>query len=506
MNNEAVASTVEASSNWLVTIEETVNLVSGWVWGWPLIGVIVAAGLLLTLMLRWRHLFHLKHAVKCMLTPEKDSVGETCQFGALCTALSATIGTGNIVGVATAIGVGGPGALFWMEIAALFGLATKYAEGLLAVKYREVRADGTVLGGPFYYIEKGLKGCFGIQNWKWLAILFAFFGVSAGLLGIGTIVQIHGITSSVQRFFDPGFNPADMSTGIYLLGTTYSLPVIIAGILVTGAVAMVVVGGLKRIAAVSMVIVPFMAIFYVLAVLMILVTNFTLIDDALLTIIKGAFNPSAVTGGAVGTCFIALQQGVARGIFSNEAGLGSEPIAAAAAQTNEPARQGFVSMLGVCIDTFMVCTMTGLAVVITNAWHPEFGLKGVDITIEAFRRGLAFFGSHADWAANFFLMIALCFFAFTTMIGWCYYSEKCLEYLVGSKCKWATKAFRYLYVGVIFVGPYLTLSIVWGVADVFNGLMAFPNLLALLLLSPIVWRTTKNYLTRLHAPHVPFEK
>ncbi len=502
MDNEGIASTLEASSGWLVALEQIVEQVSGWIWGLPLIGTILTTGLFLTLILRWRHAFHLKHAVKCMFSPEKGSMGEMSQFGALCTALSATIGTGNIVGVATAIGLGGPGALFWMEMAALLGLATKYAEGLLAIKYREVRADGTVLGGPFYYIERGLKGYFGLRSWKWLAMLFAFFGMAAGLLGIGTIVQIHGITSSVQRFFEPTFNPVDLSTGVYLFGTTYSLSVVIAGGLVTGAVALVVVGGLKRIAAVSMVVVPFMAIFYVAVILTILLANFTRIDDALLLIVKGAFNPSAVTGGAVGTFFIALQQGVARGIFSNEAGLGSEPIAAAAAQTNEPARQGFVSMVGVCVDTFIVCTMTGLAVVITDAWHPDLGLKGVEITIEALKRGLAFCGSSADWSANFFLMTALCFFAFTTMLGWCYYAEKCLEYLIGAKCRWALKPFRYLYVGVIFVGPYLTVSVVWGIADVFNGLMAFPNLLALLLLAPVVWRTTKDYLARLNAPHL----
>ncbi len=496
MENDGVASTVEASSSWLVVLEDFVAQVCGWVWGWPLIGFILATGLFLTFALRWRHVANLKHAVKCMLAPDKGSHGEVSQFGALCTALSATIGTGNIVGVATAIGTGGPGALFWMELAALFGLATKYAEGLLAVKYREVRADGPVLGGPFYYIEKGLKGYFGLRNWKWLAILFAVFGMAAGLMGIGTIVQIHGITSAVQRFFDSAFNPADLSTGICLLGTSYSLPVIIAGGVVTGAVAMVILGGLKRIAAVSMVVVPFMAILYVVVVLVILFANASLIDDAFLVILEGAFNPSAVTGGAVGTLFIALQQGVARGIFSNEAGLGSEPIAAAAAQTNEPARQGLVSMVGVYVDTFMVCTMTGLAIVITGAWHPELGLKGVDITIEAFKRGLAFLGGGSDGVANFFLMTSLCFFAFTTMLGWCYYAEKCLEYLIGGDRPWAIKAFRYLYVGVIFIGPYLTVSVVWGFADAFNGLMAFPNLIALLLLSPVVWRTTKDYLAR----------
>ena len=481
-----------AQTGWLDTLTAWVDAASGWVWGLPLIVAIFATGILLSVMLRFKHVLSLGRAFRYMFHFEKgsDAHGEVSHFGALCTALSATIGTGNIVGVATAIGTGGPGALFWMEVAALFGMATKYAEGLLAVKYREVLPDGRILGGPFYYIERGLG-----PKWKWLAVMFAFFGATAGIMGIGTITQINGITSAVQRFCDPGFNPSDPSTGVCVFGNTYSLAVMVAGVAVTLCVGLVVIGGLRRIAKVSMVVVPFMAVTYTLVCLLVMVANFGKIPDAVCLIVKAAFNPAAVTGGAVGTLFIALQKGVARGIFSNEAGLGSEPIAAAAAQTKEPTRQGLVSMTGTFIDTTVICTMTGLTIVLSGAWDPSLKLEGVKITIEAFNRGLAFL-PHADTIAPCFLMVALAFFAFTTILGWDYYSERCLEYLVGTKRQWAVKLYRLLYVLVVFVGPYLTVSVVWGVADVFNGLMAFPNLVALVLLSPVVVRTTRDYFRR----------
>ena len=488
-----VAKTVEATSGWLDAFTAFVDKIDGYVWGVPLIAAILVTGLLLTCVLRLVHLFNLKRAFHYMFHQEGDgAIGEVSAFGALCTALSATIGTGNIVGVATAIGTGGPGALFWMELAAFFGMATKYAEGLLAVKYREITPDGKVLGGPFYYIEKGLG-----SKWKWLAVLFAFFGVTAGIMGIGTITQIHGITSAVQRFFTPDFNPADPATGIALFGTTYSTAVVIAGIIVTTCVGLVVIGGLQRIAKVSTVIVPFMALFYVIICAFILLGNLSKVSAAFELIIRAAFNPSAFTGGMVGTIFIAMQKGIARGIFSNEAGLGSAPIAAAAAKTNEPARQGLICMTGTFIDTIIICTMTGLAIVVTGAWEPSLHLKGVDITIEAFSRGLAFIGPHSGLFASFFLMTSLTFFAFTTILGWDYYSEKCLEYLVGSKRQNVIKIYRFIYVLVVFIGPYLTVSAVWGIADVFNGLMAFPNLVALVLLSPVVARTTRDFFKRI---------
>ena len=477
-------------TGWLEATTRLVNTVDDIVWGIPLIAAILATGVMLSILLRFRHLLHLGSAFRYVFHPGQGHHGEVTAFGALCTALSATIGTGNIVGVATAITTGGPGALFWMEVAALFGMATKYAEGLLAVKYREVAPDGRILGGPFYYIERGLG-----LRWRPLAVTFAVCGMLAGLLGIGTITQIHGIASAVQRFFDPAFNPADPTTGVTVLGSTYSLSVMVAGAAVTACVGLVVIGGLKRIAKVSMVVVPFMAISYTAVCLLVMLGNLEKIPGAMCLIVKAAFDPAAVTGGAVGTLFMAMQKGIARGIFSNEAGLGSEPIAAAAAKTNEPARQGFVSMTGTFIDTTVICTMTGLTIVLSGAWDPALKLEGVNVTIEAFARGLSFLPGCAAMVP-FFLMTALAFFAFTTILGWDYYSEKCLEYLVGMHRPHIVKAYRLLYVSVVAIGPYLTVSVVWGIADIFNGLMAFPNLVALVLLSPVVARTTRDFLAR----------
>ena len=472
------------------SLNRIVNSVDDMVWGVPMVASILATGILLTLMLRFRHLLHLGSAFRYVFHQGEGHHGEVTAFGALCTALSATIGTGNIVGVATAITTGGPGALFWMEVAAMFGMATKYAEGLLAVKYREIAPDGRVLGGPFYYIERGLG-----RRWKPLAVVFATFGLVGGLLGIGTITQINGITSAVQRFFDPAFNPADAATGITMFGNTYSLSVIIAGAVVTACVGLVVIGGLKRIAKVSMVVVPFMAITYTLVCLVVMIGNIEKIPHAVMLIVRAAFDPAAVTGGAVGTMFIAMQKGISRGIFSNEAGLGSEPIAAAAAKTNEPARQGFVSMTGTFIDTMVICTMTGLTIVLSGAWDPSLKLEGVNVTVEAFSKGISFIPGAAA-IMPFFIMSALAFFAFTTILGWDYYSEKCLEYLVGMHRKRIIQFYRLLYVAVVAIGPYLTISVVWGIADIFNGLMAFPNLVALVLLSPVVIRTTQQFLAK----------
>ena len=490
-----VAATTEASAGWLDRLTEMVNKADDWVWGPTLIGAILVTGILLTCILRFVHLFNLRRAFRYTFLTESDGHGEVTSFGALCTALSATIGTGNIVGVATAIGTGGPGALFWMEVAAFFGMATKYAEGTLAVRYREVAPDGKVLGGPFYYIEKGLG-----KGWKWLAVLFAVFGVVAGIMGIGTITQIQGITSASDRFFQLCVYKGAAAPGFDLFGAHYSWALAITGLVVTACVGLVVIGGLKRIASVSTVVVPFMAVFYVLICAFLLLGNLSKVTAALELIVKAAFNPQAFTGGMVGTIFIAMQKGIARGIFSNEAGLGSAPIAAAA-KTNEPVRQGLVCMTGTFIDTIVICTMTGLAIVVTGAWEPRLGLKGVDITIEAFRQGLGFL-PNADLVGPLFLSVALAFFAFTTILGWDYYSEKCLEYLVGTKRRGIVLAYRLLYVLVVFVGPYLTVSVVWGIADTFNGLMAFPNLVALVLLSPTVARLTRDYFRRLKAGEI----
>ena len=447
------------------------------VWGVPLIVLIMACGLVLTIRGRGLQFRHLGKALKFMVKNEKGGEGEVSSFGALCTALSATIGTGNIVGVATAIAVGGPGALFWMIVAALLGMATKYAEGFLAIKYRTVDAEGHYLGGPFYYIEKGMG-----PKWKWLAKLFAIFGILAGLLGIGTITQVNGITSAANNFFTSG-------TALTIAGNDISWATVIAGLIVTVLAALVIIGGIKRISSVSQVVVPFMAILYVVFALVLIFTNITKVPDAVVTIVRDAFGMDAAAGGALGAMMVAMQKGVARGIFSNEAGLGSAPIAAAAAKTKDTVRQGLVTMTGTFIDTVIVCTMTGISIVLTGAWDPELGLEGVEITTYALQEGLSFLPSKIP---AFILMVCLVFFAFTTILGWSYYSERCLAYLTGSK-KGITTAYRWLYIVAVFIGPYLTVSAVWTIADIFNGLMALPNIVALLALSGVMAKESKAY-------------
>ena len=382
------------------------EMIDGWVWGVPLIVLILAVGIYLTIRLRGLQIRKLPKALKYMVHNEEGGEGEVTSFGALCTALSATIGTGNIVGVATAIVAGGPGALFWMWMAALFGMATKFAEGVLAIKYRVLDETGHALGGPFYYIENGMG-----KQWKWLAKLFAFFGVGVGILGIGTITQVNGIASAVNNFFD-----SNNAWTFQLFGKDYSYTVLIAAIIVTVCVALVIIGGIQRIASVSQVIVPFMACIYVAFCVLLLIMNVTKIPAAFVLIIQSAFGMRAVAGGALGAIILAMQKGIARGIFSNEAGLGSAPIAAAAAQTNEPVRQGLVSMTGTFIDTIVICTMTGFSIVLTGAYTQ--GLEGVAVTAYAFQAGLPFSAKVCEGI----LMVCLIFFAFTTILGWDYYS------------------------------------------------------------------------------------
>ena len=467
----------------LEQINEIITAVQGAVWGLPLILLILFTGFLLTVRLGLLQVRHLGKAFKFMVKNEEEGHGEVTSFGALCTALSATIGTGNIAGVATALAAGGPGALFWMIVAAFLGMATKYAEGLLAIKYRTVDEDGHVLGGPFYYIENGMG-----KNWKWLAKIFAFFGACVGLFGIGTFTQVNSISSAVTNFFDPNTNNA-----VSLFGRTYSWSTVITCIILTLCVGLVVIGGIKRIAKVSEIVVPFMAILYVVLGLIIIITNITAVPAAVVSIVKSAFTGSALAGGAMGSMVVAMQQGIARGIFSNESGLGSAPIAAAAAVTKEPARQGLVSMTGTFIDTIVICTMTGISVVIAGSWmNPD--LEGVEITMDAFQKGLPF----PPEVAAFSLMICLVFFAFTTILGWNYYGERCVEYLF-NRNKSVVKGYRWLYIVAVFIGPYMTVAAVWNIADVFNALMAFPNLVALLALNGVVVRESKDYFTRLKA-------
>ena len=450
-------------------INDVLTTIDDFVWGVPLMVLILAGGLLLTARLGFLQIRKLPLALKWMVKNEDEGHGEISSFSALCTALSATIGTGNIVGVATAVGTGGPGALFWMVVTAFFGMATKYAEGLLAVKYRVVAPDGHSLGGPFYYIEQGMG-----KKWTWLAKLFAFFGVCVGLFGIGTFSQVNGISSAVHNFFDP--TDAHTVKLLPFLGD-YSWAVVIASLVLAFCVAAVLIGGVKRIASVSQIIVPFMAVIYIVFVLSLVICNIT-------------FTPKAITGGAVGSMLVAMQKGVARGIFSNEAGLGSAPIAAAAAKTKEPVRQGLVSMTGTFIDTIVICTLTGLSIVLTGAWQVD-DLEGVAVTTYAFQQGLPVPAE----VSSFILMLCLVFFAFTTILGWDYYSERCLEYLTKGNQK-AIKIFRWLYIFAVFIGPYMTVSAVWTIADIFNGLMALPNMIALFALNGVVVAETKKFFER----------
>ena len=464
------------------TINDILNSIDNFVWGVPLMVLILAGGILLTIRLGVMQIRKLPLALKWMVKNEEGGEGEISSFSALCTALSATIGTGNIVGVATAVGTGGPGALFWMVITAFFGMSTKFAEGLLAVKYRVVGKDGHSLGGPFYYIELGMG-----KKWKWLAKLFAFFGVCVGLFGIGTFSQVNGISSAVHNFFDP--NDLHCVKLLPFLGE-YSWSVIISSLVLSICVATVLIGGIKRIANVSQIIVPFMAIIYFAFAAILIIGNITAVPSAIAVIVKAAFSPKAVTGGVVGSIFVAMQKGIARGIFSDEAGLGSAPIAAAAAQTKEPVRQGLVSMTGTFIDTIVICTLTGLSIVLTGAWQVP-GLEGVDVTTYAFQQGLPF----PPQISAFILMLCLVFFAFTTILGWDYYSERCLEYLSGGNIK-HVKIFRWIYILAVFIGPYMTVSAVWTIADIFNGLMAIPNMIAIFALSGVVAKETRDFFQR----------
>ena len=460
-------------------LEEIDNLV----WGMPLIVMILAIGFFLTIRLHGLQATYLPQAIRNVSANNKNGKdGEVSSFGALCTALSATIGTGNIVGVATAIVAGGPGALFWMWIAAFLGTATKYSECLLAVKFRNIAPDGHIVGGPFCYIENGMG-----KKWKWLACLFAFFGAAAGLMGIGTSTQTNGITSAVHNFFDP-----ESIYTVALFGHRYSWSVVISAVVITVCAGLVIIGGLQRISKVAEFIVPFMAVLYIILALTILFTHASAIPGAFVTVVQSAFGMRAVSGGAMGAMLIAMQKGIARGIFSNEAGLGSAPIAAAAAHADMPAEQGLVSMLGTIIDTLIICTMTGLSIIITDSWN--IGLEGVAVSTKAFQLGLPF----PSQVAAFCLMLCLVFFAFTTILGWNYYSERCLDYLTNGNTH-ALRTFRWLYLLAVLIGPFMTVSAVWTIADIFNGLMAIPNLIALVALSGITASETKLYLEKLKA-------
>lgn len=436
--------------------EQVVLTVYDIVWGPLMLLLLLGTGIFLTLGLKGMTIRRIPYAFRQLLQGRKGSgEGEVSPFNALMTSLSSTVGTGNIAGVATAISLGGPGALFWMWCTALVGMATKYAEAVLAVNYRETDSTGKKIGGPMYYIKNGLG-----DNWKWLGILFAIFGSLAGF-GLANTVQSHEVSR--------------------VLAENYQIPSHYSGVVMAFLVAMVLLGGIKRIASVAGKLVPFMTIVYVISTLLILISYYQAIPSAIVLIVDSAFNGAAATGGFAGAAMIAgLRAGVARGIFSNESGLGSAPIAHAAAETNSPVRQGTIAMLGTFIDTIIICTMTGLVLIASGAWTGE--LAGANMTRSVFSEGLPF--------GDTIFTLSLVLFAFTTMLGWSYYGERCAEFLFGPK---VITPFRILWVLGIYVGTQMQGGIVWKLADILNGMMAFPNLIALLFLSPVVFALTREY-------------
>ncbi|MEM8561018.1 MAG: sodium:alanine symporter family protein [Pseudomonadota bacterium] len=440
-------------------MEELIITINDWAWGPAMLVLLLGTGLYLSLGLRFLTLRKIGFAFRLLFGGVKgDGKGDIPPFGALMTSLSATIGTGNIAGVATAVALGGPGALFWMWITALVGMATKFAEATLAVRYREQDERGVYSGGPMYYIRNGLG-----RRWHWLGFLFAVFGALAGF----------GLANTVQS-----------NTVSQVLSDNYAFEPVITGVILMVLVATVLLGGIKRIANVASFLVPFMAISYMLMSFVVIVMHLDELPSAFATIIDSALNGTAATGGFAGaTVWAALRFGVARGIFSNEAGLGSAPIAHAAAQTKEPVQQGMIAMLGTFIDTLIVCTMTGLVIVITGVW--ETGVNGASLTAMAFDRAFPG-GDHV-------VAIGLCLFAFSTIIGWSFYGERCAVYLFGSKI---TMPFRVAWVIAIPVGTIVELELIWLIADTLNAFMALPNLIALLLLSPVVFKLTRDYLDR----------
>ncbi|MFQ6109991.1 MAG: alanine/glycine:cation symporter family protein [Candidatus Aminicenantales bacterium] len=442
-------------------IVEFITAVRDFIWGLPLIILLVGTGIILTILLRGLQLRGLIYSLYLAFIKRKEDdqeEGDISHFQALMTALAATVGTGNIAGVATAIATGGPGALFWMWITGIFGMATKYAEAVLAIKYREVDEFGTMSGGPMYYISKGL-------GWKWLGVLFAIFA-SVAAFGIGNMVQSNSVAEAVR--------------------TSFGIPNWTTGIILALLTAMVTLGGIKSIARVTQYLVPFMIIVYFSGALVILVLKISAIPKIFVLIIESAFTPTAAAGGFLGaTVMQTMRMGVARGIFSNESGLGSAPIAAAAAKTPNPVKQALVSMTQTFIDTLIVCTMTGLVLLLSGLWSS--GRTGAELT------ALAFDHSLPGGLGEFVVTLGLIFFAYSTILGWCYYGEKSIEYLFRER---AVKAYRVIFVIFVAIGTFLKLETVWTMADLMNGLMAFPNLVGLLGLSTVIVSETNRYFYR----------
>lgn len=434
------------------------NAIDSFMWGPPLITLLVGTGIFLTCRLHLLQVFRLPTALRLIFRAQNNGKGDVSSFKALCVALAATVGTGNIVGVATAVKVGGPGAIFWMWVAAFFGMATKYSEGLLAVKFRSVDEKGEIAGGPMFYIRNGMG-----EKWKPLATFFAVACILVAFLGIGTFPQVNAIVDSVELSF--GF------------------PKVATDVILTVFIAAITIGGLQSIAKVAAGVIPFMALSYIAISLGLIVVNITAVPDAIMLIISDAFTGAAAAGGFAGsTVMMAMQNGIARGVFSNESGLGSAPIAAAAAKTKWPAEQGLISMTGTFIDTIIICSMTGLALVLTGVWQGD--TAGAAMTAAAFSSAYGFVGSQL-------LTIALILFAFTTILGWNYYGERACIYLFGTK---GVMPYRLIFICLIASGAFLKLEAIWVLADIVNGLMAIPNLIALIALSGVIVAETKKYM------------
>jgi len=441
-------------------LETVLNEIRDIIWGVPLIALLVGTGIYLTFLLKGLQFRKLYHSLWLALVKRKEdnSEGDITHFQALMTALAATVGTGNIAGVATAIAIGGPGALFWMWITGLFGMATKYAEAVLAVKYRIKDKNGNMSGGPMYYLANGM-------NLKWLGALFAVFA-SIAAFGIGNMVQSNSVADAVKYSFN--------------------IPVEATGIILAIATGLVLLGGIKSIGRVTGILVPFMIIFYFLAALFVVIIHVDQIPSVIVHVLAEAFTDTAAAGGFAGaTIMLTIRSGISRGVFSNESGLGSAPIAAAAAQTNHPVTQALVSMTQTFIDTIIICSMTGFAILVSDVLNT--GLTGATLTQKAFETALP-----GQWG-GIVVSIGLIFFAYSTILGWSYYGEKSVEYLLGEK---SIKPYRFLFVIMVFVGAVMKLDLVWTFADIMNGLMALPNLIALLGLSGIVAAETKNYFNK----------
>lgn len=441
-------------------ILEILTVIRDFIWGLPLIVLLVGTGIFLTVRLRGlqiRGLFYSLYLAFFKRKEDDEQEGDISHFQALMTALAATVGTGNIVGVGIAISTGGPGALFWMWITGIFGMATKYSEAVLAIKYREVDKFGTMSGGPMYYISKGL-------GWKWLGTLFAVFAFIAAF-GIGNMVQSNSVADGVKAAF--------------------GIPNWVTGIILATFTAMVILGGIKSIAKVTQILVPFMIIIYITAASVILLMKISVIPQIFVLIFKHAFTPTAAVGGFLGaTVMHAMRMGVSKGVFSNESGLGSAPIAAAAAKTPNPVKQALVSMTQTFIDTLVVCTMTGLVLILSGLWTYGSELKGARLTAMAFGKFLP------GGIGEFIVTLTLIFFAYSTILGWCYYGEKSIEYLFKER---AVKIYRVVFVIFVAVGTFLKLETVWRLSDIMNGLMAFPNLVGLVGLSAIIVSETNKY-------------